>query len=225
MKEKFLELLHEFRIVFSGKNKTIDTIIPPLLFALVNAYSGLLIAAVTSLALAFLLTLIRIVRKESLGYALSGLVLTGLSAGLAWFTKNAANFFLPSILTGGILLLAALISIAIKKPLAALSSHLTRSWPIDWYWLNSILPAYTEVTWIWSVFMAARLAILIILYQTGNTSALGWLNTLLDWPATIAVLVISYIYGLWRLSTLHGPSVDEYVSGNPAPWIGQKRGF
>jgi len=225
MKEKFLELLQEFKVVFSGKNKTIDTIIPPLLFALVNAYAGLLPAALTALALAAVLTVVRLVRAESLGYAISGLVLTGISAGLAWFSQNAVSFFLPSIVTGALLLLAALVSIAVKKPLAALSSHLTRSWPISWYWLNNILPAYTEVTWIWAAFMAARLAILIALYRAGDTTALGWLNTLLDWPVTVAVLVISYIYGLWRLSTLGGPGVEEYISGKPAPWVGQKRGF
>ncbi len=225
MKEKFLELLQEFKIVFSGKNKTIDTIIPPLLFALVNAYAGLLPATVTALALAAILTVIRVVRAESLGYAISGLVLTGISAGLAWFSQNAVSFFLPSIVTGAVLLLAALISIVVKKPLAALSSHLTRSWPLDWYWLNSILPAYIEVTWIWAAFMAARLAIMLVLYQSGDTTALGWLNTLLDWPVTVAVLVISYIYGLWRLSKLGGPGVEEYIAGKPAPWVGQKRGF
>jgi NADH:ubiquinone oxidoreductase subunit 6 (subunit J) len=217
--------LQELKIVFSGKNKAIDTIIPPLLFALVNAYAGLLPATVTALALAAIMTGIRVVRAESPGYAISGLVLTGISAGLAWFTQKAANFFLPSILTGGILLLAALISILVKKPLAALSSHLTRSWPIEWYWLETILPAYTEVTWIWSAFIVARLSILLILYQSGDTTTLGWLNVLLDWPVTVAVLVISYIYGIWRLSTLGGPGVDEYISGKPAPWFGQKRGF
>jgi hypothetical protein len=72
MKEKFLELLQEFKVVFSGKNKTIDTIIPPLLFALVNAYAGLLPAALTALALAAVLTVVRLVRAESLGYAISG---------------------------------------------------------------------------------------------------------------------------------------------------------
>jgi hypothetical protein len=225
MKDKFIELLQELKIVFSGKNKTIDTIIPPLLFALVNAYAGLLPATVTALALAAIMTVIRVVCAESPGYAISGFVLTGISAGLAWFTQNAVSFFLPSILTGGILLLAALISIIIKKPLAALSSHLTRSWPLDWYWLNSILPAYIEVTWIWAAFIAARLTVMLVLYQSGDVTTLGWLNTLLDWPVTVAVLVISYIYGLWRLSTLHGPGVDEYISGLPAPWMGQKRGF
>ena len=225
MKDKFLELLQEFKIVFSGKNKTVDTIIPPLLFALVNAYAGLLPATVTALALAAILTVIRVVRAESLGYAISGLVLTGISAGLAWFSQNAVSFFLPSIVTGAVLLLAALVSIVVKKPLAALSSHLTRSWPLDWYWLNSILPAYIEVTWIWAAFMAARLAVMLVLYRSGDATALGWLNTLLDWPVTVAVLVISYIYGLWRLSKLGGPGVDEFVAGKPAPWIGQKRGF
>jgi hypothetical protein len=82
-----------------------------------------------------------------------------------------------------------------------------------------------EVTWMWVAFIIARLAAQILLFQQGNASLLGWANVLLDWPVTIVVLIISYIYGIWRLAKLRGPSVEEYLSHQPSPWKGQKRGF
>jgi hypothetical protein len=97
--------------------------------------------------------------------------------------------------------------------------------PRDWYWLPTIRPAYTEVTWMWSAFVALRLAAQVVLYRQGDTVLLGWVNSVLDWPALIAVLAGSYIYGLWRLGRLGGPSVDEFISGQAAPWQGQKKGF
>ena len=77
----------------------------------------------------------------------------------------------------------------------------------------------------WSAFIAARLMAQYYLYQQGNVSLLGLANIVLGWPVTIFVLVISYLYGIWRLAKLEGPSVEEFLSHQPAPWKGQKRGF
>jgi hypothetical protein len=225
MIHKINELLNEFRTVLSGRSNTADTILPPLLYALVNMLAGLLPATLSALVLAAFLTVLRLVRKQSWWYALSGLGLTLLAAGLAWYTQNAASFFLPDLLTSATLLAAVLLSLWMRKPLAAWSSHLTRAWPKEWYWLQNICPAYTEVTWMWAAFIAARLAAQYALYQQGNASLLGWSNVLLGWPVTIVVLVISYLYGIWRLAKLGGPSVEEFLSHQPAPWKGQKRGF
>jgi hypothetical protein len=225
MNPKINELLQEFQTVFSGRTNTADTILPPLLYALVNMLAGLVPATLSALGLVAILTVLRLVRKQSWLYALSGLVLSLFAAGLAWFTQNAASFFLPDLVTSSTLLATALLSIWIRKPLAAWSSHLTRAWPRDWYWLSNICPAYTEVTWMWAAFFGARLVLQYTLYQQGDAGLLGWANLLLGWPVTVVVLVISYLYGIWRLAKLGGPSVDEYVSHQPAPWKGQKRGF
>ena len=225
MINKMNELLQEFRTVFSGRSNTLDTIIPPLLYALVNMLAGPLLAVLSAVVLAAILTVLRLVRKQPWLYAVSGLVLTLLAAGLAWYTQNAASFFLPDLITSGTLLAATLLSIWFKKPLAAWSSHLTRSWPKEWYWLPNIRPAYTEVTWMWAAFIAARLIAEYLLYQQGNVSLLGLANVLLGWPVTIVVLVMSYLYGIWRLTKLGGPSVEEFLSHQPAPWKGQKKGF
>jgi hypothetical protein len=225
MIQKIKELLQEFRTVFSGRTNTADTIIPPLLYALVNMLAGLVPAALSAMVLAAILTVLRLIRKQSWYYALSGLVLTLFAAGLAWFSQNAASFFLPDLLTSATLLAATLLSIWAGKPLAAWSSHLTRAWPKEWYWLPNISPAYTEVTWMWAIFIAVRLAAQYALYQQGNVNLLGWANVLLGWPVTIVVLVISYLYGIWRLAKLGGPSVEEFLSHQPAPWKGQRKGF
>jgi hypothetical protein len=67
--QKINELLQEFRTVFSGRTNTADTIIPPLLYALVNMLAGLLPATLSALILATILTVLRLVRKQSWLYA------------------------------------------------------------------------------------------------------------------------------------------------------------
>lgn len=222
---KLQELFEEFRTVFSGRAATIDAVIAPLIFVIVNALWGLTAAMWTALAIAVVLTGLRVVRRQPWLYALLGMLGVALAIGLSLLTRQAENFFLPALLTGGGTLLACLITLIIRRPLAALSSHLTRSWPMEWYAHPRVRPAYSEVTGMWAVFFALRLTLQTSLYLNQDAGTLAWANALLGWPVTIAVLVISYLYGTWRLQKLGGPSVEEFQQGSPPPWQGQTRGF
>jgi len=217
------EILQELKSVLSGK--TFDALLPPIVFAIVNGIFGLQAAVFAALGLAVLLGLLRLIRKEKWHYALGGLLAVSLAAGLALLTRNAASYFIPGIISSGLLILGAVLSNIIGKPLAAWVSHLTRGWSLEWFEREDVKPAYAEVTWMWAFFFTIRLGLQILLFQRGTASQLAWANTLLGWPVTIIVLVISYIYGIWRLRKLAGPGVDEFEEGKDPPWEGQTRGF
>jgi len=223
MSTKSQEIWEELNSVLSGK--TFDALLPPIIYAVVNAIFGLVPAVTTAIGVAILIGLIRILRKQAWYYAFGGLIAVGIAAGLALFTRNAANYFIPTIISSGLLLVLAFVSILINKPLAAWASHLTRGWPLNWFWRSDVKPAYREVTWMWLLFIAGRLVIQVWLFQQGQTGQLAWANTLLGWPVTILVLVVSYIYGIWRLRKLGGPGVEEFQEGQEPPWKGQTRGF
>jgi len=223
LKNKLQEIWEELKSVLSGK--TIDAIIPPLVYVILNALFGLEIGVIGAVVVAIALGIRRLIQKQNWSYALGGVVLVGVAAGLALITRNAATYFIPAIISSGVLVLAVLVSLVIGKPLAAWASHLTRGWPLEWFWREDVKPAYLEVTWMWAVFFAMRLALQIVLYLQGEAATLAWANTLLGWPVTIIVLVISYLYGIWRLRRLGGPGVDEFQEGKEPPWEGQTRGF
>jgi hypothetical protein len=223
MKDKLKELWSELTSVLSGS--TLDALLPPVVFVVVNGIWGLGIAVVVAVSLAAGLAIVRLLRKQPWFYALGGLLGVGLAAGLAYLTQNAVNYFLPAIAGSVLFLVIALVSLVVGKPLAAWASHLTRGWPLDWFWREDIKPAYREVTWIWAAFFALRLALQLVLFQSGETAALAWANVLLGWPVTILILLISYLYGIWRLKKLGGPGVDEFETGKEPPWDGQTRGF
>ncbi len=223
MNKKFDEIWEELKSVLSGK--TFDALLPPIVFAIANGIFGLQTAVVVAIGLAVLLGLLRVLRKQKWHYALGGLLAVSLAAGLALLTQNAASYFIPGMISSGLLVLGAVLSVIIGKPLAAWASHLTRGWPLDWFWRKDVKPAYVEVTWMWAFFFAVRLGLQIILFRQGDAAQLAWANTLLGWPVTIIVLVLSYIYGIWRLRNLGGPGVDEFQEGKDPPWKGQTRGF
>jgi hypothetical protein len=114
---------------------------------------------------------------------------------------------------------------AVNRPIVAWTSFIARRWPRDWYWHPKVLPAYNEVTIAWAVAFSVRLALEYWLYQEDAVNALGAARVVLGWPFTVVLLVASYLYGLWRLDRLAGPSVEEFKAGKAPPWEGQKRGF
>lgn len=217
------EILEELRSVLAGR--TFDALLPPLVYVIANAAFGLLIGAVIALAAALFIFLFRLFKKQDWKYALGGLLAVLLAVGLAYLTQNASSYFLPALFSGGILVLLVLVSLIIGKPLAAWISHLTRAWPLDWFWRSDVKPAYREVTMFWLLILAGRFALQLLLYLKGDATTLGWANTLLGWPVTIIVLVLSYVYGIWRLHQLKGPGVDEFMENKLPPYRGQTRGF
>jgi hypothetical protein len=223
MSNKSQEIWEELKSVLSGK--TFDAILPPIIYAIVDAIFGLPVAVIAAVGVALLLGVVRLLRKQAWQYAFGWLIAVGIAAGLALLTQNAANYFIPGLISSGVLLVLAMLSLVVGKPLAAWASHLTRGWPLDWFWRTDVKPAYREVTWMWLLFIAGRFVIQLSLFQQGQTGQLAWANTLLGWPVTIVVLVVSYIYGIWRLRKLGGPGVEEYQAGKEPPWKGQTRGF
>jgi len=223
--QKWRELLDEIRIVFAGRNSFLDAVLPPIIFLLVNGLVGFQAAMWGALLLSVFFAVVRIIRKQSLLYALVGVGSVGIAIGIAWFLGKSEGFFLPGLISGSMTLLLTVVSLVIRRPMVAWTSFLARRWPLDWYWHAQVRPAYSEVTFAWAIFFAARLFLQFSLFQNENVNVLGLANFITGWPATILLLVFSYLYGTWRLVKLSGPSVDEFRSNAPAPWQSQRRGF
>ncbi len=222
---KINELADEFKSILSGRVPILDVVLPPVVFTLLNNWSSLTTALVASLAAAAGLIGFRVWQKQTISYTLGGAGITALAGGLAWLSQSAKSFFLPGVVTSGLTFLAAAVSLLIRKPLAAWSSHLTRGWTLQWYWHPRVRPAYSEVTVGWTVFFGLQFTIQLLFFFGGSAQSLGLIQLLTGWPALILILAASYLYGLWRLNQLEGPSVAEFETGTSPPWEGQKRGF
>lgn len=223
---KLQELAAELRQVFAGRDlRLLDTLLPPLIFLGATLFLPLQISIYASLAAAVLIAGRRLLRKQSLVYALGGLGGVGLAAVFAWLSGSGSGFFIPGLISGALTVLLCVISVAVNRPLVAWTSHLVRRWPRRWYWHPQVLPAYNEVTIAWGLAFALRLALEIWLLRAGATTALGSVRLLLGWPFTILLLIGSYLYGQARLGALGGPSVEEFQETAPPPWSGQRTGF
>ena len=223
--DKLREIFEELRMVLAGRSGFLDALLPPVFFALVNVLWGMQAAIWASLGLAAAIAVYRLLRRQSLLYALGGAGAVALAALIAQWLGRAEGFFLPTIISGAFTVLLCLVSVLVGRPIVALTSFVARRWPLKWYWHPKVRPAYSEVTWMWVVFFGLRLLLQLNLFQEEAASLLGVVQFLTGWPATIILLIVSYLYGTWRLGNLGGPSVDEFKAGAEPPWQGQERGF
>jgi hypothetical protein len=221
---KWHELLEEFRLVL-GSGSLLDAVFPPIIFLLINSIFGFQAAMWASLGPSVLIAALRLWRGQSLLYALAGIGSVGLAILIVWLLGRSEGYFLPNLVSGGVTFALALISLLIRRPFVAWTSFIARRWPLEWYWHPQVLPAYAEVTLAWTVFFAARLLWQFSLFQAQAARQLAIVNFMLGWPALLILLVLSYLYGTWRLANLKGPSVEEFRKQVPPPWQGQKRGF
>ena len=226
MKEnKVRELFEEFRVVMTGRGNLVDAVLPPLIFLLINAWLGFTAAMWSALVMALLFAGWRLVRRQPLWSALGGVAGVLLAILLVRLLGRAEGFFLPGIVTGAGTAVIAILSILFKRPMVAWTSFISRRWPWDWYWHPKVRPAYTEVTWLWAIYFGLRLLLQLNLFQDASANLLAIFNLILGWPATVLLLIVTYLYGTWRLQNLGGPSVDEFKENAPPPWTSQKRGF
>lgn len=217
------EILEELTSILKGN--TLDAILPPMIFVVLNNVLSLNLAIVGALVVAASFGVYRLMKKQKSLYALTGFLGVALAGGFALIANNATNYFLPGIISNVFFLVVMFISILVGRPLAALASHITRGWTLHWFWRKDIKPAYSEVTWMWLALFIMRTSLQIYLYMQDNVVQLVWVNLLLGLPFTIFVLVLSYVYGLWRLKQLNGPGIEEYNAQKEPPYKGQTRGF
>ena len=219
----FREILEELNSVLKGK--TLDAILPPLLFVLVQSRTTLINAVIIAIGLSLLIGLYRLFKRQAIAYAFGGLVTVLIASAFALFANNASNYYLPGILSTTFLFIVMLISVLIDKPLAAFVSHLTRGWKLAWFWRKDIKPAYREVTWFWVAMFGLSAGVQWVFYLGSDLNQLVWVTSLFGLPFTIFVLIVTYVYGLWRLKNLGGPGIDEFNQNKQAPYKGQTRGF
>ena len=223
MKNLLREIYEEFLLVFKGK--TLDTLIPPIVFLIVYNTFNLNIAILVSLSLSILIWIYRIIKKENQKYAVIGLIALAIAALFSYLNNNPSTYFIPDILGSALSLIAAIITLMIRKPLAAYASHFTRGWPLEWFWRDDVRPAYMEVTILWLLYFLLRTSVETIFFINNAVEGFVWFNTIIGFPLLIGVLTISYVYGIWRLRKLGGPGVDEYIEDKEPPYRGQTRGF
>jgi hypothetical protein len=100
-----------------GWRGMVDATLPTLAFIVANAIDGLWTGIWAALGCALLVFILRLVRRESVQQAFSGLFAVGIAVAIAAFTGRARDFYVPGILRNAVLTVVLLGSVVVRRPL------------------------------------------------------------------------------------------------------------
>jgi hypothetical protein len=100
-----------------GWRGMLDATLPTLAFILANAWGGLQIGIWAAIGAALVVFLLRLVRRESVQQAISGLFAVGIAVAIAAASGQARDFFVFGIVRNAAIGLVLLGSVLIRRPL------------------------------------------------------------------------------------------------------------
>lgn len=100
-----------------GWRGMVDASLPTVAFIVANALDGLRSGVWAALGAAVLVFLLRLVRRESVQQAVSGLFAVGIAVAIAAVSGQARDFFVLGIVRNAAIALALLLSIPLRRPL------------------------------------------------------------------------------------------------------------
>ena len=186
-----------------------ESAVPAALFVAVYTLAGqdATIAAIVAVAVGAALTVLRLVKGQTLQFALSGLFGIALAGFIVSKTGNASDFFLPGILINIGYAAAYVVSIVVRWPIMGLLIGSLSGEPTAWRKDPLLTRTYTRVTWIWVGLFLLRLSVQLPLYLADTLVALG--------VARVAMGIPLFVLGLWltylvvQRATATGTSAED----------------
>jgi hypothetical protein len=178
-----------------GKKGLFDSGIPALLFLVVfNLRDDVIEAAFVSLALSALIALIRLIKREKLQHAISGILGVLICYLLVRSTGKAEDFYLPGLfINAGYGALYLLTNIAGWPIIGVILGPLLGE---DFHWrkVPERKKVYMLAGWLWVGLFLSRLAVQLPLYLAGSVNALGVARLIMGYP-----LFVATAWGTWLI--------------------------
>ena len=178
-----------------GTRGLVDSGLPSVLFLVVFNFGHHLHAALyASIALSIVLTIFRLLKRESLQHALSGLFGIAICALFAGRSGKASAFYLPSIYKNIFFLALYGGANVIRFPLLGMVIGPIVGENLEWRKHPARKKVYTQAGWLWAGMFALRIAIQYPLYRANKLNELGVANFFLGYPLYLIVL-----WGTWQI--------------------------
>ncbi|MEV0058047.1 DUF3159 domain-containing protein [Saccharopolyspora shandongensis] len=183
-----------FMRLLGGRTSAIDASLPPIAFGAGWFFGGESIAIGGGAAV--------LVGALIAGWRLRGgarplavlisLLAVLLGALIALYTGDAADFFLPRLVTNALSALAWMTSIAIRWPLLGVVVGTALGQARRWRRDPVLLRAYSRASWVWVGQYVVRLVVFIPLWLLGFTGALTIAQVVLTWPLVAVCVAASW---------------------------------
>lgn len=182
-----------------GVQGIIASTIPVAVFVVANVLFDLQLAIIAAVVAGVAIAAYRMVRRQPLQPAVSGLLGVGLAAFIASRTGEARGFYLPGLITSAAFGLAFLVSVLVRRPLAGVVWHGINGDGQGWRRNPALLRAYTYATLLWTLVFASRVVLQGLLYGANEETWLGIARLAMGYPLTGLALLGT----IWAVRRAH----------------------
>lgn len=178
-----------------GTRGLIDSGLPALVFMIAFYFTKEIKTSATyALILSAILALARLVKKDTIQHALSGLFGVAICALFATKSGKAENFYLPGLIINVVYGTLYLFLNLIKLPILGLILGPILGENLAWRKDPIRRAAYIKAGWLWVGLFFGRLAVQYPLYRAGNVDLLGIARIVMGYP-----LFIAAAWGSWLI--------------------------
>lgn len=181
--------------------------VPTIAYVIVDAIAGLTAAVVVAVGAGAGLIVVRLLRKEPLQPAVSGLLGVVVAALIAYYTGSAENYFLPGIWLSLAMTAVFTASLIVRRPLIGVAWNLMRSAGPDPAWRSdkTVLHAFDMATLAFAAVFAARFVVQDSLYDAGSAGWLAFARIAMGYPLLALALLVVY----WAVRRANRRRVDD----------------
>jgi hypothetical protein len=181
---------------FGGVRGMVETVLPGLLFVTIYTINqSLKSSAIAAVAVSLVLLAVRLVRRDTMKHAFSGVFGVAFGVAFAMFTGSAKGFYLPGLLYTLGLALAYIVTTLAGAPLIGVILGPIFKENLSWRTRNpGRKKAYTKSSWAWGLILLAKCAILFPLYVWADATQLGWVLVSLKIPPFLLAVWLTWIF-------------------------------
>ncbi|MEU2434411.1 DUF3159 domain-containing protein [Streptomyces sp. NPDC007861] len=181
---------------FGGLRGMVETVLPGLLFVTIYTINkDLHLSAIAALGVSLLLVAVRLVRRDTVKHAFSGVFGVAFGVVFAMMTGDAKDFYLPGMLYTLGLALTYIITTLAGVPLIGLILGPVFKENLSWRTRNpGRKKAYAKASWAWGLILLAKCAILFPLYWWADTTQFGWVLVTLKIPPFLLAVYLTWLF-------------------------------
>jgi hypothetical protein len=176
-----------------GISGLIYSSLPILVFVPVSSLFSLMPAIIAALAVAAVILVWRLARKESVQPAISGFMGVGICALIAYLVGESKGYFLYGIWMSLFWAVVFLVSVLIRRPIVGYIWSWVNGHDRAWRGVRRAVLVFDIATITWVLVFAARFVVQRHLYDLDET---GWLATAriaMGWPLTAVAALATYL--------------------------------
>lgn len=176
-----------------GVRGMIYSSLPVLVFVGTSRLLGLSAAVGAALGIATLILVWRLIRRDSVQPAVSGMIGVVVCALIAYMLGESKGYFLLGIWTSLLWAAVFAVSILIRRPVVGYIWSWLHGHDRGWRDVRRAVFAFDVATLTWVVVFGARFVVQHLLYQSDRT---GWLvvaRISMGWPLTAVAALVTYL--------------------------------